>query len=123
MGLAKQGVRYINDVDRAAVGEFLASRASITRPLRVQFYPQADALFFADIENEDLRFLQPTFHDNARPDLHIVHVSRYSTRLVDRIRRLQLRDYGLPAAPGAGWSLLHERDQTETWLFRSSPAR
>jgi hypothetical protein len=98
------------------------NRARHQDPLRVQFYPQSDALFFADMVDDDLRFLQPTFSD-ARPDLHIVHRSRYVPPLVDEITHLQLQKYGFAASHWLRWPILRERDGTESWHVHSVESR
>jgi hypothetical protein len=121
MRFGDPGVPYIDAGDRAVIRRLLVEQQKKKgASLYVQFYPQADALFFADMADEQLRFLQPTFYPTARPDLHILHGSRYVPPLVDEITTLQLRKYGIPTAQWLRWPVLHERDGTESWRFHAA---
>jgi hypothetical protein len=106
-------IPYVTDSDRQAVEGFLR-RQTARGPVTIMFFPQADALLFADLESEELRFVQPAFR-HVSADVVVLHESRH---LPDWIRTANLswasHNQGI-RRPVDTWRLLHERDDTERW--------
>jgi len=125
MGIS-DGPGYITRADIEKVRSFLRSVASEEsarlrlkegpRPTTVEIWPQADSLFFHDMDGPALRLACPTFH-TARPDACIIHVSRYKASWADQRLGSAFRKAGID--PDADRDILHERDGTEKWYARS----
>jgi hypothetical protein len=109
-------VAYIDDGDEAAVRRFLRSLDSAGSRVRVQFLPWADALLFRDQESENVRFVQPTFHD-AKADVHIVHLSRTMPKRLVHTIRLRIHFGSEIREKLESWPVLRRRQHTEVWMF------
>ncbi len=110
----KYGVPFLEDRDEIIMREYLRSLEA-EGPVTVIFFPWAEALLYADMRSDKLRFVQPTLH-TFHADVQIIHHSRFipesvRTRLMARVRKSQ----GV-RVPLQQWSRLHRRDGTETWF-------
>jgi hypothetical protein len=116
MGIS-DGPRYVTQEDIKKVRSFLRSVASKegARPTTVEIWPQADSLFFHEMDGATLRLACPTFH-TARADACIIHVSRFKASWADQRLGSAFRRAGIE--PDSGRHLLHERDGTERWYVR-----
>lgn len=112
-GAASSPIPYVTDSDRRAVRAFLRRQVA-EDPVTIIFFPEADALFFADLENEKLRFVQPMSH-YVQADIVILHESRHLPDWVSRGNRSRAKHNQGVKHPVHTWRLLHERDDTERW--------
>lgn len=70
------GTTSIGDSDlKKAVRAFLNTIGADAQTLRVQFISRADALFFADMDPEQIRVWNPLFH-GEKPDVYLMHIGR-----------------------------------------------
>jgi hypothetical protein len=121
MRIASQ-VPYYTENDAQLVRRFLRSLESSATPVTVAFYPGAEALLFLDLRSERLRFVQPTFHD-GRPDVQIVHLSRYMPARPEALIRAQIAFQSGTSTPLDRWPALHRRHGTEKWLVHRAGHR
>lgn len=119
------GVPYKNANDIAAVKQYLAGlqRTFNSNPLQpiqprprhllVQFLPEADALFYSDMETDSMKYCQGTLYP-FNPDIYIIHSSRYITAFLKNTIDSALTTIGVFHSDTI--SILTTRDSTESWL-------
>ena len=108
-------VPYFTGSDDEAVRQFLRSLES-SGPASVVFYPWADALLFHDMESENLRLMQPTFHE-GHADVQIVHQSRHIPGwVVERMQHQIVSQQGIHRNLDQ-WEIIRSRDGTEFWRY------
>ncbi len=105
------GADYVTDADISSVKEYLLSVADDNRPLVVQFAPRADAFFFLSMDSTLIRHSNPLFYDR-KPDVHIIHISRYLPANWKHIDK-EFTEAG--AEPRSDEYIILSRDETETW--------
>lgn len=76
MRVGEADVPYITPTDRERVQAYLDSLQQSATPVNVQFFPEADAFLYHDVERGAVRVCQGTFYD-FEPGIFVVHVSRY----------------------------------------------
>lgn len=112
---AADRVPYQTEADTEAVRAWLKQAAATGRPMRVAFYPAGDALLYADLRSEHLRFMQPTFHGG----LAVAQVFRRSRYIPAGLQEsMDLRALWVHQVPTQfqDWQALNQRDGTEAWL-------
>ena len=108
-------VPYFTGSDDEAVRQFLRSLES-SGPASVVFYPWGDALLFHDMESENLRLMQPTFHE-GHADVQIVHQSRHIPGwVVERMQHQIVSQQGIHRNLDQ-WEIIRSRDGTEFWRY------
>lgn len=111
MRLEDQNVSYITADDNATVRAYLRMLQSAGNHVLVQFHPEADALFYADMETDSLRFCQGTFYRFV-PDLYITRTSRYIPQWYSAGFAVSLKRMGLLTM--SAQQTLSMRDSTES---------
>lgn len=105
-------VPYVTNTDLESMRKFLNTLQGSAQAPRVQFTSRADALFFADMDPEQIRIWHPLFH-GEKPDVYILHMSRYIPSWL-ATNYVAHRDYLNIDASGTEYALL-QRDETEIW--------
>jgi hypothetical protein len=115
MTMPREGVPYLQDSDMGQVRALLDSLRPQDPPMQVRFFPRADALFFHDMDGEQIRFSQPIFYSTA-PDVYVIHLSRYLPKWWSEVIAQELQAAGID--PESDADVLVQRDDTEIWYYR-----
>jgi hypothetical protein len=110
---------YFVAADREAIERYLESLVppDASRPLSVQFLPDADALLFEKERRPRLDYVQQTFYEH-RYDVLLVHESAWFPPFVRNLELIKL----LWAKGGAYETrVVYERDGSERWTAYSWP--
>jgi hypothetical protein len=108
-------VPYITESDMKELRGFLTSLKAPHNPIRVEFFPRADALFFHDLGRKTIQFHNPVWFGRNAPDVFVVHIS---THLPWWQQGRSLHELGLTGiSPSEKGHLLRKRDSTETWSY------
>lgn len=126
---------YISAEEEGYIRDFIAS-LRFPKSIRIQFYPESEALLFHDVEGEKIRLNHPTFYERVDPvtkwtvyktvaDVHIVHLSKHMPERLYQQTAIHVGIMSLIPLPESDLGrlpLLHRRDGTESWhYFISSP--
>lgn len=106
------GVTYLTDADRANVKAIIAAE-SANRPITVQFFPRAEALFYLDMRSPVVQLSDPLFY-NRKPDLCIFHESKYMPPRWTWFLGNDMRSVGLEPKNRARY-VVFEREDHERW--------
>lgn len=105
---------YISANDIKRIKAFLYSLPRSHEPIYVGFAPQADALFFADMQHDKIRFVDPIF-SSQHPDIYILHTSRQLPSFWHAQKRIL-------AAGVSEADILFKKDTTEIWYQKEYDA-
>jgi len=126
---------YLSSEEEQHIRNFIASLHS-PKPIRIQFYPESEALLFQDVDGERIRLCHPTFCERVDPvtkwtvykapaDVHIVHLSAYTPERLYQQMAIHVGVMSLVPVPESDLGrlpLLYRRDGTESWhYFIASP--
>lgn len=121
---------YVSSEEEKQIRDFISSLRS-SRPINVQFHPQSEALFFHDLDGDNVRFFHPTFYTcvdpnthwtiyKRAPDVHIIHLSEHITERLYEHMSLHVGILSLVYMPESDLGrlpLLFRRSETESWHY------
>jgi hypothetical protein len=114
-------VRYFTAEDKQTVTRLLSEHQKENQLLRVQFFPNADALLFQDMEDRTIRSVYPASPASIFPpqdrDLFLIHISRYHPKGWGGTTLPWILDDAAIDTTDKRY-LLFERDSTERWYYR-----
>jgi hypothetical protein len=105
---------YVTHEDLVSMRWALKQLAAWHGPLVIQFLPEADALLFADLRSERIRFLQQTHYD-ALPDLYVHHTSVWIPEVAGKMVAARVAFQHGVRMPISKWPLVRARGATERW--------
>jgi hypothetical protein len=103
------GEPYLRDDERAFLRDFLIRLAPPGERPRIRFVPAAEALFYADLDGEEIRVSEPVFREQ-QPDWILLRASRWGSRGSFE-RAFQSAGADTPGAPGP----ILTRGKSERW--------
>jgi hypothetical protein len=103
------GEPYLRDDERAFLRDFLIRLAPTGERPRVRFVPAAEALFYADLDGEEIRISEPVFREQ-QSDWILLRASRWGSRGSFE-RAFQRAGADAPGTPGP----ILTRGESERW--------
>lgn len=106
------GVPYLTADDKQKVRDIIFAEAAI-RPITVQFFPRAEALFYLSLRSDRIRLSDPLFYKKSA-DLYILHESKHLAPRWQWFLANDMKEAGLD--PKSRWNfIVFERDDHERW--------
>jgi len=112
---ARSGVSYCTATEHALVEAYIRRAANGSRPVVVQFLPDADSLLFTGVRSPSIRLLQQTFF-STRPDVYILHDSPWFPQF---LRDIELADFAMRNRvdlPLGSWGVIAKTTIGARWV-------
>ncbi len=114
-GMNASPLPYASSEDLSKVSDLLKQRLSTSRPVSIQFFPDADAFFYAKLRSADVTFSCPLFYAR-HPNWYLFHLSSRTPQLLGRLGAITLRDLGVHPADMPRY-VIYARDTSDQWFL------